>query len=163
LFNQNPYFMKTLKVLVMLCIMLGLAVSAWSQGNQVERPLKGSFYAKVVEEYPTTEVLSITGVATHFGFVRGSEMTLIRPTPPPPLIANFEGILMAANGDYANFYGSSVLTPTRPGPAGTMTGSITFNGGTGKFTGCTGSAVMTGTFDMGADYAMYTIDGTITY
>ncbi len=162
-FNQNPYFMKTLKVIILMCIMLGLAVSAKSQGNQVERPLKGSFYARVVETYPTTEVLSITGIATHFGIVRNSVMTMIRPTPPPPLVGIFSGIMMAANGDYVNFNGYANMTITKPPAAGTMTGKVYITGGSGRFTGCTGEADMTGTFDMAADYAIYTLDGTIAY
>lgn len=155
--------MKTLKFLFLLCIMLGLAVSAKSQGKQVERPLKGSFYAYVVETYPTTEVLAITGVATHFGIVTNSEMTLVRPTPPPPLVATFNGIMMAANGDYVNFSGYSNMTITKPPAAGTMTGKVYITNGTGRFTGCTGEADMTGIFDMAADYCMYSLDGTITY
>lgn len=154
--------MKTLKVIFLLCIMLGLALSAKSQGKQITKPFKGSFYAKVVETYPTTEVLSITGVASHFGIVRGEE-TLVRPTLPPPLIATFNGYMMAANGDYVNFDGYSYMTITKPPAAGTMTGKVYITGGTGRFSGCTGEADITGTFDMAADYAIYTIDGTITY
>ncbi|MBN1791459.1 MAG: hypothetical protein JW830_13235 [Bacteroidales bacterium] len=155
--------MKTLKVILLLCIMLGFAVNAKSQGKQVERPLKGSFFARVVETYPTTEVLSITGIATHFGIVRNSEMTMVRPTPPPPLVGTFSGIMMAANGDYVNFYGYSNMTITTPPAAGTMTGKVYITSGTGRFTGCTGEAEMTGTFDMVADWAMFTLDGSITY
>jgi hypothetical protein len=145
--------------------MLGFAASADSQGNgkQVKKPLKGSFYAWVVEEYPTTEVMSIIGNATHLGNVKGSIMTLVRPTPPPPLVATFSGILMAANGDYVNFNGYSNMTITAPPASGTMVGKIFITGGTGRFSGCTGEADLVGIFDMVASCTSYSIDGTITY
>lgn len=160
--------MKPLKILFVLCIMLGLTAPVYSQGksNPHVRPLKGSFYAEVVEEYPTTEVMSIIGNATHFGNVKGSQMTLVRPVPPPPLIATFDGTLVAANGDCAHFTGFSNMVITKPDPlghAGTMTGKIYFNNGTGRFEGCTGEADIAGIFDMKASCASYSIDGTITY
>jgi hypothetical protein len=145
--------------------MLGFAASANSQGKvkQVERPFKGTFHGKVVETYPTTEVMSITGNASHFGIIRNSEMTLVRPTPPPPLISTFNGILIAANGDYVNFNGSCNMTITNPPAGGTMMGTIYITGGSGRFSGCTGEALMTGTFSMSEDWAEWTLDGTITY
>ena len=148
---------------------MGFAAPANSQGKSKphERPMKGTFYAQVVEEYPTTELMSVIGNATHFGNVKGSEMTLVRPTPPPPLVATFVGTLMAANGDCAYFYGNSNMVITKPDPsgqhAGTMTGKIYFENGTGRFEGCTGEADMAGIFDMKASCAKYDINGTITY
>ena len=162
LFNQNPYFMKTLKVLFVLCIMLGLAVSAKSQGNQVERPFKGRFYANVVESIPTYEILSINGYATHLGILRNSQMTFMRPPARPYC----EGIVGAANGDYFHFYGWPIMVVTKPnpaGPAGIMSGTFYIAGGTGRFTNCYGQYEISGTFDMAADCAQWTADGTITY
>jgi len=158
--------MKTLKVLFALGIMLGFAVLANSQGKgkQVERPFKGQFYSVVVQEYPTYEILSITGNATHLGLVANCEMTFIRPVPPPPLIGHLDGILLAANGDYVHFYCPVTLNVTDPVTrSGTMSGTFCFDGGTGRFTGCYGGGQVTGTFSMTEDWAKWTVDGTITY
>jgi hypothetical protein len=154
--------MKTLKLLFVLCIMLGFSASAESQGKgkQVERPFKGKFYAVVVEEYATYEILSITGNATHLGNVMGSEMTFIRPPAPHYL----EGILRAANGDYINFYSWPTMVITDPlTMSGTLSGTVYISGGTGRFTGCYGEGQMTGAFSMSEDWAKWTVDGTITY
>lgn len=150
--------MKTLKVLFVLCIMLGLAVSAWSQGNQVERPFKGRFYSIVLAtiDNGTRELLSITGHATHMGLVLNSQMKFDKPPAPHYL----EGTIMAANGDYINFYGwPTMLTP----PVGTMSGIFYISGGTGRFTGCYGVCQMTGSYNMIEDWAKWTLEGTITY
>jgi hypothetical protein len=156
--------MKTSRFLFVLCILLGLAVSAKSQGNQVERPFKGKFYSVVVEEYPAYEILSITGNATHLGLVINSEMTFIRPVPPPPLIGHLDGILKDKKGDYVHFDGSVNLNITDPATlSGTMSGTFSIDGGTGKFTGCYGGGQVTGTFSMTEDWAKWTVDGTITY
>ena len=144
--------------------MLGLAVSAKSQGNQVERPFKGRFYANVVVSYPTYEILSLYGYATHLGLVMNSEMTLIRPVPPPPLIGYNDGYFKAANGDYVHFYGPVTLKITDPATlSGTMSGTFYIDGGTGRFAGCSGGGQSAGTFSMSEDWAKWTIDGTITY
>jgi hypothetical protein len=154
--------MKSLKILFVLCIMLGFAASANSLGNgkQVERPFRGTFYAVVAEEYPPYEILSLTGNATHLGNVKGSSMTFIRP-PAPHYI---EGDLWAANGDYIHFYGWPTMIVTDPPTlSGTMSGKFYISGGTGRFTGCHGEGEIEGTFSMTEDWAMWTVDGTITY
>lgn len=156
--------MKTLKVLILLCFMLGLAVAAKSQGKQVEKPFKGSFYSVVVEAYPTYEILSITGHATHLGLVMNSEMNFIKPLPPPPLIGYLDGIMKAANGDCVHFYGPVTLNVTDwVTMSGTMSGTFYIDGGTGRFTGCYGGGQSTGTFSMSEDWARWSVEGTITY
>jgi hypothetical protein len=66
--------MKTLKILFLLCIMLGFSATANSQdkGKQVVRPMKGTFYANVVATNGAVETLSITGNATHIGNFTGT-------------------------------------------------------------------------------------------
>jgi len=140
--------------------MLGLAVSAKSQGKQVERPFKGAFYSVVTAggENDPIEILSITGIASHLGIVRNSEMTLYK-------LQGFKmsGYIRAANGDYFNFSCVPSLVMTGPGRSGTMSGTVYISGSTGRFTGCSGEAEMTGTFNMDQDWARWTVEGTITY
>lgn len=150
--------MKTLKCLFVLCIMLGLAVPANSQGKQVEKPFKGTFYSEVLGtiDNGTRELLSITGNATHMGIVLNSFMKFDKPPAPHYL----EGFIKAANGDCIYFYGWPTMeTP----PAGIMHGTFYISGGTGRFTGCYGECQMTGSYNMIQDWAMWSLDGTITY
>jgi hypothetical protein len=150
--------MKTLRILAMLCIMLGITVSAKSPGNQVERPLKGAFYSIVIGSAGPIETLSINGIASHLGIVRNCEMTLDKGNH-----FAMSGFIRAANGDYFIFSCVPILVMTGPGRSGTMSGTVYIAGGTGRFTGCCGEAEMTGTFNMDEDWARWTIDGTITY
>ena len=144
--------------------MLEFAPSANSLGNgkQVERPFRGTFYAVVAEEYPTYEILSITGNATHLGNVEGSTMTFYRPTvSSPPYIT---GVLRAANGDCITFYSYPTMVITDPDKlSGTLGGKMYMVGGTGRFSGCQGEVDMQGVFSMSEDYAMWTAVGTINY
>jgi hypothetical protein len=160
--DQTLYIMKALRSLFLVFIMLGFAVSAFPQGTQVERPMKGRFLARVVESYPTYEILSIDGYASHLGLVLNSQMKFVRPTATtPPYI---EGIIRAANGDYYNFYSWPILVVTDPAKlSGNMFGTVYISNGSGRFAGCYGQGQMTGTFSMSEDWAQWTVDGTITY
>ena len=138
--------------------MLGLAVFAKSQGNQVERTFKGAFYSIVTGSAGPIETLSINGIASHLGIVRNCEMTLDKSNH-----FAMSGFISAANGDYFNFSCVPILVMTGPGRSGTMSGTVYISGGTGRFTGCSGEAEMTGTFNMDQDWAKWTVEGTITY
>jgi|WetSurSiteA1Bulk_404760.scaffolds.fasta_scaffold21226_1 hypothetical protein len=152
--------MKTLKTLFMLYIVLGLAVPANSQGKQVERPIKGSFYAVVTGSEGPIETLSITGIASHLGIVKDCEMTLDKAHK-----FAMSGSIRAANGDYFYFSGIPILIPYDPLvlTSGTFTVQMTIEDGTGRFIGCSGWLEATGTYDMVNDYAMWTAEGTIIY
>lgn len=163
--------MKTLKVLFVLSIILGFALPAQSQGerNQVERPVKGTFYATVVGSIGPVEELAITGNATHFGNLTGTmffDKTNLGVDPTTMKLTGVTtyGTLIAANGDQIDFGPDDPgMFITGPGPSGIITGSTVFSSGTGRFSDCTGMIWMTGIFNMGEDYASWTADGWIKY
>jgi hypothetical protein len=160
--------MKTLKILFVLCIMLGFAAPAVSQGKgkQVERPFKGTFYANVIATNGLIETLSISGNATHIGNFTGTmyfnktNMVIVMPKITNVVIY---GTIVAANGDEIEFGPNDPgMTLTGPG-VGIMSGKVTLYPGTGRFADCSGVITTTGHFDMNNDYAEWTAVGTIKY
>jgi len=160
--NFNLNTMRTLKILFVLCIMLGFAVSAQSQGNgkQVERPMKGTFYAVDVPPYGNPQLLALSGNASHLGNFTGS-MDFYKP-PQFPKFYN-EGTIIAANGDEIFFKSYPILTFIVFPVSGTLSGKFILAGGTGRFTDCTGELYITGVFDMAANCASWTAEGCIKY
>jgi len=162
--------MKPLKILFVLCIMLGFALPANSQGKQVERPFKGIFYAHVTKAGPIEE-LAINGNATHVGNFTGKmyfDHSSLKVGPNGEILdVTISGTIVAANGDEIEF------GPDNPGmkfnnfpidlSTGTMSADINLNPGTGRFANCSGVITTTGIFDMGNDYAMWTAEGWIKY
>jgi hypothetical protein len=146
--------------------MLGFTVSAKSQKNQVERPMKGTFYAQVIATNGAVEKLSINGNATHIGNFTGTmyfDKSNIDIVPPFINDVIIYGTIVAANGDEIEFGPNDPgMKLTGPG-VGTMSGLITLKPGTGRFTNCNGVITTTGHFDMNNDYAMWTANGTIIY
>lgn len=163
--------MKTLKVLFMLGFILGLAVTANSQdkGNQVERPMKGTFYATVAGSTGPVEELAITGHATHLGNLTGTmffDKTYLGVDPTTMKLTGVTtyGTLVAANGDQIDFGPDDPgMFITGPGPSGIITGATVLSSGTGRFSDCSGMIWLTGIFNMGEDYASWTADGWIKY
>ncbi len=157
--------MKTVKFLFVLSIMLVFAVSANSQGmgKQIVRPVKGTFYAVDVPPYGNPQLLALSGNATHLGNFTGTEDFY-----KPPDFSQFysEGTLVAANGDEIYFWSYPVLGikgGTYPDFYGTLSGKVILDGGSGRFTDCTGEISITGVFDMAANCASWTADGWIKY
>ena len=163
--------MKTLRILLMVCIMLGFAVSANSQKNDKARPMKGTFYASVVATNGAVETLSVTGNATHLGNFTGTmyfdkTLMVFNPTTHGIEIEGVRifGTLVAANGDEIVFGPDDPgMVITGAGPKGIMSGEVTLKPGSGRFANCSGVIVTTGIFDMGNDYAKWTARGTIIY
>lgn len=163
--------MKTQKVLLALCLMLGFAVTANSQNNEKPRPMKGTFYAQVVATNGAVETMSITGNATHIGNFTGTMYfdktnLILNPTTHGIEIKGVKiyGKIVAANGDEINFGPDDPgMVITGAGPSGIMSGDVVLKPGTGRFTNCSGLITTTGIFDMGNDYAKWSATGTITY
>ncbi len=155
--------MKTLKVLFVLSIILGFAVPAQSQGkgNQVERPMKGTFYAVDVPPYGNPQELALSGNASHLGNFTGN-MDFYKP--PTYQFYNV-GTIIAANGDEIFFWSYPILgiTGMAPYPYGTLSGIVNIYGGTGRFKDCEGWLTISGVFDMNANCASWTADGWIKY
>jgi hypothetical protein len=84
------------------------------------------------------------------------------------LTTHIEGQLVAANGDIVYFEGDdeisiiNLLTPNAP-PTGTISGTWTITGGTGRFVGASGSFDINGPVSFATTSFSFTGIGTIKY
>ena len=104
---------------------------------------------------------------THLGRTTGRTDQLVTPTGPasptiPLMIANVT-TYQAANGDqlYMSFTGAGQLDPA----TGNVTyyGTETYQGGTGRFAGATGSASVDGSASIFTNLGAFTLQGRIAY
>lgn len=160
--------MKTLKVLFVLCIMLGFAVPANSQGKQVVRPMKGTFYEQTVDKSNPAAVKSVfTANVTHMGNVTGIAIADMRDFSR---ITNYK-TKIAANGDVIYSVidpniGLGYITLVVEDPVnmtGRLYGRAITVGGTGRFEGCSGYVDVNGTFNLKTGIKVYTVEGEIKY
>ena len=116
-------------------------------------------------------IISITGNTTHVGSFTGTFEFYKAPWNQGGELMGEKisnGTIIAANGDKIYFEsddpGMVLNMPIDPfNITGIMLGWATITGGTGRFLNCSGKFFQTGTFNMSLDYAMWTVDGTITY
>ena len=163
--------MKTLKTIFVLCIMLGFAAPAVSQGkgNQVIRPMKGTFYEQVVDKTNPSAIKSlITGNVTHLGNISGvSILDMSKMIWVGNVITNLTNYKtkIAANGDEIYSVAHPILVLNIPfDGTGTMSGKAITTGGTGRFKDCTGEVeIVSGTFNLITGYKEYTVEGWIKY
>lgn len=152
----------------MLCIMLAFAATALSQGkgNQVVRPMKGTFYEQTVDASNPSAIKSIfTGNVTHMGNITGeSILDMSKAIRTGNVITNLTNykIKIAANGDEIYSVAYPTLVLTSPG-SGTLSAIAYTTGGTGRFEGCSGQVEVSGTFNLITGYKEYTVEGWIKY
>ena len=83
------------------------------------------------------------------------------------LSADVSGDLVGANGDKITYTGEDVINVynflVEPGPTGSITGTWTITGGTGRFEGATGSFTISGLVDFATLGFNVAANGTITY
>jgi hypothetical protein len=84
------------------------------------------------------------------------------------LTTSVSGQIAAANGDLIYYSGNDVidvtnLLSTPPGPTGSITGTWTITGGTGRFEEAAGSITINGEVNFATGTFTATVNGTITY
>jgi len=154
--------------------------------TRVTRPMKVSFYTSEdpnpsIPPTPCTGDLPgfanpgyfIHGEATHMGPLRalesrGQDVTCDLSFATGFLNTTVAGQLAADNGDLLFYTGVDALNVVNlltghPEIPGTITGVWTITGGTGRFTGATGSFEFSGPVDLIAHTFSFTGEGTITY
>ncbi|MEO8578216.1 MAG: hypothetical protein ABI556_16005 [Gemmatimonadales bacterium] len=109
--------------------------------TSVERPWKGVCNVIPVFTSETTVVYTGTCQLAHLGRVAVSADQIITPGPDGIDYTN-TGVYTAANGDVMRTTQVGFATPTATGLA--FTGIETAVGGTGRFAGASGSAMITG-------------------
>ena len=106
-----------------------------------------------------------TGQATHLGRVTGTAEDCIVP-PSAGYAYTFSGgrlTLVAANGDELRATYSGTLNPTAVPPIYAITGTYQITGGTGRFTGASGSGRLGGIENLQTGQGQLSLDGTISY
>ncbi|MCU0387216.1 MAG: hypothetical protein MUE71_01250 [Chitinophagaceae bacterium] len=143
-------------------------------GMFVKTPLKVNFYAipdltqGFVDCIPTefgvqlAKKMNIGGTATHFGKLQMAnsylEHTMCYMGPEQfQITAISNGLIMAANGDIGTFVAKYVTNAWDM----TFTGTVTMTGGTGRFEGCSGEVIMTGSQDVNTMKVSWMADGFI--
>lgn len=143
-------------------------------GMFVKKPLKVNFYAipdftqGFVACMPAefgvkvAKKLNVGGTATHFGQLQMANsfiehnMCYLGPQQFQ-LTALSTGVIVAANGDFATFVSKTITNVWDMN----FTGSVTMTGGTGRFEGCSGEVLMTGSQDMTTMKVTWIADGFI--
>jgi hypothetical protein len=149
-----------------------LLVAVPTHAVKPAKPYQGSCSTVVVPVTPPTTVpqeLSITYDCTlaHLGRTTATVRQFVTPTGASPsgvtLSLTNVTTYTAANGDrlIANFSGSALLDPSTGEVA--FVGFETFNGGTGRFAGATGSAQLEGTASIFTNTGLFTTKGRISY
>src|SRR5688572_733617 len=114
----------------------------------------------------------ISGNATHLGKLKKGISTLHHVDcnlsgETALLTTNVSGQLVAANGDMIFYTGSDVVNVfnllTASGTTGTIDGSWTITGGTGRFEGASGAFTISGLVDFTTFSFTAYANGTITY
>ena len=156
-------------------------------GKQVPRPFKIDFFSSPDPDFVGSECVNgqgafftqgffVNGTATHLGKIdaknsRGRD-TKCEFIPGARLIlaTEVEGQIAAANGDLIYYTGADVLDLTdiitQVSPLGTIVGTWTITGGTGRFVGATGTFPIKGIIDVSPPTGgifKITGEGTIKY
>jgi hypothetical protein len=112
------------------------------------------------------------GNATHLGELIWQQSTLHHQScnlsfATMQLTASVSGQMAAANGDLVYYSGNDVIDVTNlltgQGTTGSIQGTWTITGGTGRFEGASGSFTITGQVDFTTGTFSSTANGTITY
>jgi hypothetical protein len=103
------------------------------------------------------------GIASHMGKVSLSSTDCVFPGQTSFTFTNGKLVLTAANGDTVTAEYSGSLLPTVAFPVHTLSGAYRVTGGTGRFTGATGSGYLRGISDIASGKGAYQAFGTIVY
>jgi len=112
------------------------------------------------------------GTATHIGEIistqsRGQDLTCNLSFTTMLLTTSISGQIAASNGDLIYYTGNDVIDAsnflTGAGTDGTIVGTWTITGGTGRFAGATGSFDISGPADFATGTFSFEAIGTINY
>ena len=115
----------------------------------------------------------LSGDVSHLGHIQLSTLhhdacNLSLANLPFLLTTNVSGQITGANGNLIYYTGEDVVDVTsfalqQPNPTGSITGTWTITGGSGRFAGATGTFTIDGTVDFATNTFTCVAVGTITY
>lgn len=147
---------RMIHILVMTAFALGLTAATVAPPQSV--PIKGKFTTTFVLSFPTLTIAGV-GNVSHLGSTTDSSSHTL------DLLGNQTGttVFTRANGD--QLFATYVGTASPPDVNGiiTFSGTETFTGGTGNFSGATGTAQLQGTANVFTSTGQYKFTGTISY
>ena len=175
--TQNSIIHRTLTITILLalCTFAGSAPFAWAKPMEagVSRPFSGACETRFEvlsqpNEFPLLLHIDSQCNFSHLGLTTGSTSQTVVPAGPPagqtlPLLISNMTTYRAANGDQLNamFVGGGLLD-LLTGDV-TFSGKETFNGGTGRFAGASGSDSLEGSASNATSTGEFTVRGTLTY
>jgi hypothetical protein len=104
-----------------------------------------------------------TGTATSMGKITAASADCIVPGEGTYTFTGGRLVLTGADGDTLTAEYSGFLTPTAKYPVFSLSGSYRIVGGTGRFTGATGSGSLQGTNNIATGAGAYTAAGVVAY
>lgn len=162
-----------------------ISVKPSTQKSQTSRVFKGNLFS-TINLNPSAPPMSCTGDlpglalpehfmhgnATHMGELIWQQSTLIHTScnlsfATMLLTTDVSGQLSASNVDLIYYSGTDVIDVTNlltgAGTTGSIEGTWTITGGTGRFDGASGSITINGTVDFNTGTFSCAVNGTITY
>jgi hypothetical protein len=143
-------------LVMVLTVILGLALTASACQHRV--PIKGHVDEVITSATPEPDGVHLTaageGHATHLGRLTSNENAVVHPDGT----SQATGVWMAANGDQLFWSDMGAFTsPT------TATGTLTFTGGTGRFSNASGTAHFEAVLAPDGAHVSITFEGTIRF
>ena len=109
-------------------------------------------------------VTTLSGHASHLGATTGVSSDCVTPTSPYTFsFANGKLTATAANGDELRAEYSGTLSPTATPPIFAVAGSYRITGGTGRFSGASGSGTLQGIENIQTGQGQLQLSGAISY
>lgn len=162
------------------------AVSQSGQKKQVTRVFKGEFQSSIdpdpsngpitcsgdIPGFAIPVQFLMSGNATHLGELVGQESGFHHSScnlsvPAMQLSTSISGQLVASNGDRIFYNGTDLIDIsnllTQQGTTGSLGGTWSITGGTGRFEGASGSFTINGTVDFVTTTLVFKAEGNITY
>jgi len=140
-----------------------IAFASESESTRFKASFSGPFHT--IASTPTTITVAVTGEgrATHLGDSDlSATVTIVLATG----VGTSTDTTITASGDEHedNLFLTTVTSETAPSPQGIiiLSGTYTITGGTGEFSGATGSGTVSGTVSIPAGTVTERVSGTIT-
>lgn len=150
-----------------------IAVATTAVAGPTNVPFKATFVTQEQPLHPDPicqtalhliGITALSGHASHLGATTGVSSDCVTPTSPYTFsFANGKLTAIAANGDELRAEYSGTLSPTATPPIYAIAGSYHITGGTGRFSGASGSGTLQGIDNIQTGQGQLHLSGVISY